>query len=76
MLSPLSCIHLFVTLWTVAHQASQFMGFFRQEYWSELSCPPLGQIPDPGIEPASLTSPVLEGRFFTSSAHLGALRGL
>ena len=54
MLSPFSCVHLFVTLWTAAHQASQFMGFFRQEYWSELSCPPLGDLPYPGIKPTSV----------------------
>ena len=29
------------------------MGFSRQEYWSELLCPPLGDLPDPGIEPRS-----------------------
>ena len=33
------------------------MGFSRQEYWSGLPCPPPGDIPDPGIEPASLMSP-------------------
>ena len=27
------------------------MGFFRQEYWSGLPCPPLGDLPNPGIEP-------------------------
>ena len=42
--------------------------FSRQEYWSELQCPPPGDLPDPGIEPASLTSPALAGRFFTTSA--------
>ena len=51
----------FVTPWTVAHQASLSMGFPRQEYWSGLSFPPLGDFPDPGIEP---TSPALVGRFF------------
>ena len=35
-------------------QASLFMGFSRQEYWSELPCPPPGDLPDPGIEPAAL----------------------
>jgi len=43
------------------------MGFFRQEYWSGLSCPPPGDLPDPRTEPASLTSPALAGRFFTTS---------
>ena len=40
----LSCVRLFVTLWTVAHQAPLSMGFSRQEYWSGLTCPPLGDI--------------------------------
>ena len=44
------------------------MGFSRQEYWSGLPCPPPGDLPNPGIEPASLMSPELAGGFFTSSA--------
>ena len=43
-------------------------GFSRQEYWSGMPCPPPGDLPDPGIEPASLMSPALAGRFFTTSA--------
>ena len=39
------------------------MGFPRQEYWSGLPCPSLGDLPDPGIE---TTSPALAGRFFTT----------
>ena len=38
------------TLWTVACQAPLSMGFSRQEYWSELSCPPPGYLPNPGTE--------------------------
>ena len=34
--------------WTVAHYAPLSMGFSRQEYWSGLSCPPPGDLPDPG----------------------------
>ena len=49
--------------WTVAHQAPLAMEFSRQEYWSRLTFPPPGDLPDPGIEPAS---PVLTGRFFTT----------
>ena len=45
------------TLWTVAHQAPLSVGFSRQEYWSGLPCPPPGDIPNPGMEPASLMSP-------------------
>ena len=40
--------------WTVAHQAPLSMGFYRQEYWSGLLCPPPGDLPDPGIKPATL----------------------
>ena len=52
----------------VAHQAPLSMGFSRQEYRSGLSCPPPGDLPDPGIEPVSLTSPALAGGFFTTKA--------
>ena len=44
------------TLWTVTHQAPLSMGFSRQEYWSGLPFPSPGDIPDKGIEPASLVS--------------------
>ena len=53
------------TLWTVGHQAPLSMEFSRQECWSGLPCPP-GDLPDPGIEPMSLMSPALAGRFFTT----------
>ena len=45
--------YLFVTPWTVAHQALLSMGFSRQEYWTGLPCSSPGDLPDPGIEPAS-----------------------
>ena len=48
-----------VTLWTVAHQAPLSVGFCRQEYWSQLLCPPPGDIPDPGIKPTSTVAPAL-----------------
>ena len=41
-------------LWTVAHQAPRSMGFSRQEYWGGLPCPPLGNLPDPRVEPPLL----------------------
>ena len=72
----LSCFKialLFATLWTIAHQVPLSMGFSRQKYQSGLPCPSLGDLPDPGIEPASLTSPALAGRFFTTSATWEAL---
>ena len=59
---------LFMTPWTVAHQASLSMGFSRQDYWSRLPRLPLGDRPDPGIEPTSLMSPALAGKFFTTRA--------
>ena len=68
MLSHFSHVRLFVTLWTVACQAPLSMGFSRQEYWNELSCPPPGEIPDPGTKSISLVSPALVRKFFTTSA--------
>ena len=52
------------TPWTVAPEAPLAMGFPRQEYWSELTFPSSGDLPDPGIEPVSLASPALAGKFF------------
>ena len=49
----LSHVYLFVTPWTVAHQAPLSVGFHRQEYWSGLPFPSPGDLPDPGIEPSS-----------------------
>ena len=74
VLSCLSRVQLFVTQWAVAHQASLSMKFSRQEYWSWLTCPPPGDLPDPGIKPASFVSPALAGGFFTISATWEALR--
>ena len=53
VLSPFSRVRLFASLWTVAHQVPQSMGFSRQEYWSGLPFPPPGALPDPGIKPGS-----------------------
>ena len=47
----LSHVRLFATPWTVAHQAPPSSGFSRQEYWSGLSFPSPGDLPDPGIDP-------------------------
>ena len=49
----LSRVRLFATPWTVAYQALPSMGFSRQECWSGLPFPSLGDLPDPGIEPGS-----------------------
>ena len=68
--------YLFATPWTVAHQAAVSMEFYRQEYWSGLPFSPLGDLPDPEIEPESLASVALAGGFFTTSttqeAHVAA----
>ena len=58
----------FATLWTVAFWAPLSVGFFRQEYWIGLPFPTSGDVPDPGIKPASLTFPVLAGKFLTTTA--------
>ena len=58
-----SGVRLFVTPWSVAHQASPSMGFSRQEYWGGLPLPSPGDLPDPGIEPRS---PGLEADALTS----------
>ena len=59
-----SRVQLFVTPWIIAPNGSLFMEFSREEYWSGLPFPPLGDLPNPGMEPASLASPILAGRFF------------
>ena len=62
----LSHVQLLATPRTVAHPAPLSMGFFRQEYWSGLPFSAPGNLPDQGIKPVSVTSPVLAGRFFTT----------
>ena len=61
MLNRFSDVRLFVTLWTVAHQAPLSMVFSRQEYWSGLPGLSPGDLSDPGIELALITG------FFTTS---------
>ena len=61
-----SGVRLFLTPRTVAHQAPLFMRIPRQEYWSGLPFPPPEDLPDPGIELASLVSPTLAGEFFST----------
>ena len=62
----LSHVQLFVTLWTVDHQASLLMGFPQQEYWSGLPVPCPGDLPNPRIKPSSFASSALAGGFFTT----------
>ena len=66
MLGLFSHVRLFVALQTVAHQAPLSIGFSSQEYQSGLPCLPPGDLPNPGIEPMSLMSLALAGRFFTT----------
>ena len=54
VLTSFSGVRLFVALWTVAYQAPLSMGFSGQEYCSGLPCSPPGDLPEPGIELASL----------------------
>ena len=68
MLSP---VQLFLTPWAAARQAPLSMEFPRQEYWSGLPFPTPGDLPDPGIEPASLAFSELAGRFPTTEPQEG-----
>ena len=68
MPSCFSRVRLFATLWTLARQAPLSTGILQAECWSGLPWPPPGDLPNPGTEPASLMSPTLAGRFFTTSA--------
>ena len=68
ILSHFSHVRLFVTLWIVARQTSLSKGFSSQWYCCGFLRPPLGNLPNPGIEPVSLWSLALAGRFFTTSA--------
>ena len=62
-MKSLSRVRLFVTPWTVVHQAPLSMGFSRQKYGSGLPFPSPGDLPDLGIEPGS---PALEADALTS----------
>ena len=70
----LSFVQFFATSWTVAHQGPLSMGFPRQEYWSGLPFPLLGDLLNPGIKPASLESSTLPDRFLTTMPS-GKLQG-
>ena len=68
MLSCFSRVLLSATPWTVARQAPLSMGWSRQGHWSRLPFPPLGDLPDPGMEPVSLMCLEPSGGFYTTSA--------
>ena len=61
------------TPWTVARQPPPTVGFSRQENWSGLSFPSPGDLPHLGIEPVSLASSALAGRYLTTAPRLGPL---
>ena len=71
-----SRVRFFETPWTIARQVPLSMGFSRQGYLSGLSCPPLGDLPDPEIKPRFLASPALEGGFFTTKPPPGSIAAL
>ena len=68
VLCRFSHVWLYETIRTVACQAPLSLGLSWQEYWSGLPFPPPGDLPNPRIEPTSLISPALAGRFFTTRA--------
>ena len=68
----LSRVQLFATPWTVVHQAPLSLKFLGQEYCSGLPFPSPGDLPNPGIEPAS---PALAGRFFTAEPSVRLWQG-
>ena len=78
VLSCLSRVWLFATPGTVVCQAHLSIGFSRQESWSGLPCPPPGDLPDPGIELTSLTSPAVNQKQMMSEwgIQTGGVRSL
>ena len=66
VINPFSPVRLFVTPWTLAHQAPLSMGFSRQESWRGFPCPPPGDLPNPGVEPVAPVSAALAGGFSTA----------
>ena len=64
MLSQFSYVQFCATQWTVTLQAPLNMDSSRQEYWSGLPFPSPEDLPDPGVEPASLKPHALAGKLF------------
>ena len=67
-LSCFSRVQLCAMPWAVAFQAPLSMELSRQQCWSRSPCPPPGDLLNPWIKPASLTSSTLAGGFFTTRA--------
>ena len=70
----LTHVRLFGSPWAAACQAPLSMGFYRQEYWSLFSFPPLGDFPNPGIKAPSPASPALQAHFFFFFFYHGVTR--
>ena len=70
----LSHVQLFAAPWTVAHQASLSMEFFRHKYRSGLPFPPPRDLPDPRIEQVSFASPAFASRFSIAGVTWGTNR--
>ena len=70
----LSRVRLFAAPTTVAHQAPLSMGFSKQEYWSRLPFPPPGDLPNPGIKPASHLLPWQVGSLPLLLSHFSRVR--
>ena len=66
VLCALSCVQLFATLWSVAHQAPLSVGFPR--ILSGLPFPSPEGLPDPAIEPETPMSPELAGGFLSTAS--------
>ena len=64
----LSRVWFFAIPWSVAHQAPLSMRFSQQEYCSGVPCPPPRDRPNPGVKSASLMTPAMAGRLFTTSS--------
>ena len=69
----LSHVKVFMAPWAMAHKAPLPMEYSRQEYWSGIPFPIPGNLPDPGIQPASLGSLALADGFFITNATWEAL---
>ena len=70
------CVWRLATPWTVVCLDPLPMEFSNQRYWSGVLFPTPGDLPYPGIEPRSLVSPALAGRFLTANATKGYIHFL
>ena len=66
VLSHFGRVWLFVTSMDYSLPSLSVHAVFQAKTWSGLTFPPLGDLPNRGIEPVSLSSPALAGRYFTT----------